>query len=357
MGLRFFRRVRIAPGIWINLTKTGASLSLGVRGAHVTVGRHGVRRTIGIPGTGLYYTTTSSGRSRARSRKHTTTKRSKDRRAPAPPKPRDPLELSFFDRLLMPGSREHFIDGLRALVRGDRDAALKHLARADRNPDAAFLAGLLLLERGRTADAEASLKLAASRPAKLGRELDRLGVRACVQLAITDELHVELEPSLRGALLALVEVYQRQGRDHEAIAALRRLLKQHPDDLLARVSLAELLYHRRCDPATCRRILEIVPAVQNRSLLHAAAMLYRARALRRLGLRTAARDVLTAALRRRSDRPQTLLLALRYERGCVYEELGRRAQARREFERIFAQDPDYADVRERLFAAGHSRRG
>lgn len=33
MGLRFFRRVRIAPGVWINLSKSGASLSLGTRGA------------------------------------------------------------------------------------------------------------------------------------------------------------------------------------------------------------------------------------------------------------------------------------------------------------------------------------
>lgn len=31
-------------------------MSLGGPGAHVTFGRHGVRQTIGIPGTGMYYT-------------------------------------------------------------------------------------------------------------------------------------------------------------------------------------------------------------------------------------------------------------------------------------------------------------
>jgi Protein of unknown function (DUF4236) len=56
MGVRFFRRMRIAPGLTLNLSKSGPSLSMGVRGAHVTVGRRGVRRTVGLPGTGLFYT-------------------------------------------------------------------------------------------------------------------------------------------------------------------------------------------------------------------------------------------------------------------------------------------------------------
>ena len=59
MGLRFFRRLKIAPGLTLNLSKSGPSLSMGVRGAHVTVGKRGVRRTVGLPGTGLFYTTTS----------------------------------------------------------------------------------------------------------------------------------------------------------------------------------------------------------------------------------------------------------------------------------------------------------
>ena len=59
MGLRFYRRVRILPGLSINFSKSGPSLSVGVRGAHVTVGRRGVTKTVGIPGTGIYYTSFS----------------------------------------------------------------------------------------------------------------------------------------------------------------------------------------------------------------------------------------------------------------------------------------------------------
>jgi len=55
-NFRFYRRVRILPGLAVNLSRSGPSLTVGVRGAHLTVGSTGVRRTVGIPGTGLFYT-------------------------------------------------------------------------------------------------------------------------------------------------------------------------------------------------------------------------------------------------------------------------------------------------------------
>jgi hypothetical protein len=55
-SFRFFRRSQLLPGVRLNLSKSGPSLSFGVRGAHATVGRRGVTRTVGIPGTGVFYT-------------------------------------------------------------------------------------------------------------------------------------------------------------------------------------------------------------------------------------------------------------------------------------------------------------
>ncbi len=71
MAFRFFRRFRIAPGVTVNLTKRGGSLSFGPRGAKLTAGTSGVRRTLSVPGTGLWYTEhvgrkSSGGKSRAR---------------------------------------------------------------------------------------------------------------------------------------------------------------------------------------------------------------------------------------------------------------------------------------------------
>jgi hypothetical protein len=60
--LRLFRRIRIAPGVTVNLSKRGVSTSIGPRGAKVTLGTHGTRSTVGIPGTGLSYTSYSSSR-------------------------------------------------------------------------------------------------------------------------------------------------------------------------------------------------------------------------------------------------------------------------------------------------------
>jgi hypothetical protein len=70
MGLRFFRRMTLAPGVRMNLSRSGPSLSFGVRGAHVTVGRRGVRRTVGVPGTGLFYTSTHGRHTGAHSSAH-----------------------------------------------------------------------------------------------------------------------------------------------------------------------------------------------------------------------------------------------------------------------------------------------
>ncbi len=62
MGFRFQRRIRLLPGVRINLSKSGVSTSIGGRGAWLTVGRRGTRATVGLPGTGLSYTTNSRSR-------------------------------------------------------------------------------------------------------------------------------------------------------------------------------------------------------------------------------------------------------------------------------------------------------
>lgn len=77
-------------------------------------------------------------------------------------------------------------------------------------------------------------------------------------------------------------------------------------------------------------------------------MLFRARAFRSLGLNEAAKEVLATALRRKKGRPTDLIKALRYERAMILEDLGKKAAARQELEKIYSEDPDYQDVAERL---------
>jgi hypothetical protein len=103
--LRFWRRKRVFPGVTLNLSKSGASVSIGVRGAHYTVGPAGERITIGVPGTGLFLTQKLDSRPR--------------RQVAAPSQPQPQLSrggasviliglaIAFFGLLIWIGSLSH----------------------------------------------------------------------------------------------------------------------------------------------------------------------------------------------------------------------------------------------------------
>lgn len=66
MGFRFRRSFKIAPGVRVNLNKKSASVSFGTKGLKHTVSTTGKSHTtVGIPGTGLSYTTSSGGAARS----------------------------------------------------------------------------------------------------------------------------------------------------------------------------------------------------------------------------------------------------------------------------------------------------
>jgi Protein of unknown function (DUF4236) len=54
MALRFRRSVKLAPGLRLNFSGSGTSVTLGPRGASVSFGSRGAFLNSGIPGTGLY---------------------------------------------------------------------------------------------------------------------------------------------------------------------------------------------------------------------------------------------------------------------------------------------------------------
>lgn len=54
MGLYFRKRIKIFPGVHMNISKSGTSWSVGSRGAKVNFGKRGTYVTTGIPRTGIY---------------------------------------------------------------------------------------------------------------------------------------------------------------------------------------------------------------------------------------------------------------------------------------------------------------
>jgi hypothetical protein len=54
MGLRFQRRIKVFPGVHLNLSRSGIGVSVGGRGVHVGITGRGQRYTsVGLPGTGV----------------------------------------------------------------------------------------------------------------------------------------------------------------------------------------------------------------------------------------------------------------------------------------------------------------
>lgn len=53
MTIKFHKRRKILPFLWINFSKTGASLSLGGKGLSINIGKKGIFFTGSLAGTGL----------------------------------------------------------------------------------------------------------------------------------------------------------------------------------------------------------------------------------------------------------------------------------------------------------------
>lgn len=253
MAFRFWRRIQLAPGVTLNLSKSAASLSFGPRGAKYTISPRGNRATAGIPGTGLFYTMRDPGAGRGQ-----------ERGASAPMvRARDRLTLGFFQRLITPAAERAFVDGLKALNEGDDSEALVLLDRSASLADAAWLAGMLHLKSENFDQAERCLLDALERRHKLDSLFSKYGVNATISLPITPEISAHVRPRERGTLLALVEVYQLQGRSGDALIRLDQLLDLDKSDPVVLLSFAELALDQP-NPEHLRRIAELSASVETR---------------------------------------------------------------------------------------------
>ncbi|MHA3059661.1 DUF4236 domain-containing protein [Acinetobacter sp. ANC 4636] len=74
MGFNFRKSIKIAPGVKLNISKRGvSSVSVGTKGARVSVSKKGTRTTVGIPGSGLSYSSYKSHGQNSESGSNTST--------------------------------------------------------------------------------------------------------------------------------------------------------------------------------------------------------------------------------------------------------------------------------------------
>jgi hypothetical protein len=117
---------------------------------------------------------------------------------------------------------------------------------------------------------------------------------------------------------------------------------------VVRVSRAELLVEEVGTKEACQQVVELAKGIEAGSEVEAALLLYKAEALRKLRLNTAALETVNGLLAKKSRWTESLLRAMRYERGMTYEAMGESRKAKADWESVYADDPGYEDVARRL---------
>ena len=331
MGFRFWRRISIFPGVSLNLSKSGASVSFGPRGAKFTVGQSGKRISLGLPGTGMFYT------------KKLNTKYSQSHPQEPEQNPNS-LDMGFFKRLITPDDEEAFIDGCREFLFGSTTEALKHFKKVSHYPDAAVLAGVIYLKKEDYSQAKKYFEIAYEHIDKLGILFKKYKITAEISLEITDEMTAEFQPDIKGVLLCLAECNQHLHNPHAAYDNLMELYKLYPEDPILKISLAELIIKDfEYDKENYERIVEMIGNIKNKSTIDAVLILYKAKALKKMNLLVPAKESLTDALKYKNKCSVQLITILRYERAQIYKLMGHKGRAKADMERIYALNPYFSD--------------
>jgi len=342
MGFRLWERKSLGKFASVNISKSGPSISVGPRGGRVSVSKRGTRKTVGIPGTGVSYISyPKKGKKKQQSRQ-------KAQQA-AKPQRSLPIKLGFFEKLFMPEEEVAFVEGVNAMSKGQKAEALANFHKAASIPDSYFCAALYLFQEKEYEPAIRYFTRVLKKHAGLGKLLRKYGIRSYSQLTICHGLKFAVTLDLDRIKVVTGYGHLMAGDREKAARYFKNVLASQPqqvDILLA--CIYGIFATIKVDEEMCKKIVELTREVERQSEHHAAVLMYKARALRKLGLHTAARDELSSVIRKKSILTDRLELALRYERSLVYEAMGHMGRARKEWEKIYSQAPDFKDVEEKL---------
>jgi tetratricopeptide (TPR) repeat protein len=333
MGLRFGKSIRIGKHVRLNISRSGIGFSVGVRGFRISTGPRGTRATASLPGTGLSYVKQLSSPKRASAASEAT---AATRQAAEVPQISSP-------GLLAPRHEKSFYSALTALEADDQAEALQHfLAAADTEPSAAIMAATLLehddpripqlLEPVVTSDHDFPTALMQKYLSDDQTEID-----------ITRFTSATVPIDGMAAVLLLAEAYQAQGRLYDAMGVLEEVEDLSGDPAVT-LSLCELY-------ATTGQWDGVIDRAQqipvDDDVTFEIALIFGI-AMHQKDLNEAAIKVFTEALRKKRGRPAAVVQEMMYARALAYEIVGKKAQAKKEFEKIYAENPSFRDVAERV---------
>jgi tetratricopeptide (TPR) repeat protein len=168
-----------------------------------------------------------------------------------------------------------------------------------------------------------------------------------VAVPITEQLAVEVPFGTLAAALTLAEVYQRNGRSDEAIGLLQQVVQEGREHPFLILSLCDLY----AEVEAWDEIVDVAAGVTNDDDVSLQVRLIQARAFQEQGLHEAALEAYKDALRSKKRDPE-LLKQARYERGKLYIATGKRAQGRKELEKVYAEDARFRNVADLLREKG-----
>jgi len=334
MGFKVRKSIKIVPGVRLNVSSKNIGVSAGVRGARVSVNTNGrVTRTVGISGTGVSHTQSSSipsKRSAPQPRQRPQTV--------APPKPKK----------IKPGlTAPAWEKQLFKLLSGPADASAIH-AVGQQAPTAAPTAAMVEVLRVAAPnrdDARARVLLGwlfdtgynpASDPF-ITKYVEASEISIPIATGVTAEMRWD-----RQALgLMAAELEQAAGDLGRAVVIVEAL----EPTTVAAVSLAELY----AEQERWADIVDVTNGLANEDVAATFLLIQRGTALREQGYFEAAREALKEALRVRSRPVELRHLAL-IARGHTYFAEGKKAMARKDYERVLAGNAAYPGLSDMLAA-------
>jgi tetratricopeptide (TPR) repeat protein len=352
-SIRFRKSIKIAPGVRMSVSKTGFGVSAGVRGARYSVHTSGRRTTtIGIPGTGLSHISSSYG-----GRSVSAGGRGGRAAAPTPAVVSGAQAASYLPKagFLASKAEKQYRVGLVAYLTGnlaEAATAMEWTLASEPKAISAHIVAAISMEKDEdTARAirhlEAAVESQDPFPDKLMQKFLPAGMAALsMSVKITDFMSATVPFNLTGAALLLAEGYQQTNRLDEAIGLVQQLHEADPTNEAIALSLVDLLF----DDKDYEGVVGIAANARNDDDLGVALLYMRAAALTALGHITAAFDAFREALAKTAQRDPDLLATVRYDRALSYEMTGQKAKAKADYERLYAANPGYRDVRQRLAA-------
>ena len=234
---------------------------------------------------------------------------------------------------------------MQACLINDFTGAEPHLKQALPLPDAAFTLGTVYLNTQRYEEAEKLFALAEQTPNRIGEFYQKYALGMTVHLAVSPFYEADFPPCVLVSYLSHVEMLQQLKRYSDACKLLLDVQKRFPDNLDVVISLADIVLENEPDNEEwMTTLVNMTKNLENDSYAHAVLLMYKAEAFDNLGMADAAITTLTNTMRKKADRPKAFLLELQYQRGVLYQKSGKDAQALKDFNAVYAEDPTYANV-------------